>query len=64
MLINGIVLTTSDRIEKDFGGFLNTLEETVVFSTTGSCLLVGMVTEYFLAMSTLNLLFGRFVAMF
>ena len=64
MLVNGIVLTTPDWIEQNFGSFLNALEETVVFCATGGCFLIGMVTENLLSVSTFNLLFCSLVAIF
>jgi hypothetical protein len=55
-------LGTFDRVEEDFSGFLDTLEEAVVFGVTRGGFLVGVVTENLLAMSTLDLLFSSLVA--
>lgn len=58
MLINRIILATLDRIGENFGSLLNTLEEAVIFGVTSSSLLVGVVAENLLAVSTLDLLLG------
>ena len=64
MLVNGIELAALDRIEEDLGGFLDTFEKAVVFGATSSGLLVRMVTEDLLAVSTLDLFFGCLVTIF
>lgn len=58
VLINRIILAALDRISEDFGGLLDTLEEAVVLGVTSSSFLVGVVAKNFLAMGTLDLLFG------
>jgi hypothetical protein len=64
MLINGIILTTLDGIKENFGGFLDALEEAVIFRATSGGLLVGMVTKNLLTVSALDLFFSGLVAVF
>jgi hypothetical protein len=64
VFINGVELATLDRVEQDFSGLLDALEEAVIFSATGGGFLVGMVAKDLLAVSTLDLLFRCLVAVF
>lgn len=51
-----------DGVEEDFGGFLDALEEGVVFVAAGRGFLVWVMLENLLAVGTLNLLFSGLVA--
>jgi hypothetical protein len=64
VFVNGVKLSALNGIEEDFGCFLYTFEEAIIFGATGSCLLVRMVTENLLSVGTLDLIFGGFVAVF
>lgn len=64
MFVNGVELAALDGIEEDLGSLLNTLEEAIVFSAAGSCLLVRVMAEDLLAMCALDLLLGCLVAIF
>lgn len=57
-LIDGVELTTSDRVGKNLGSLLDTLEESVVLVAARSSLLVGVVLEDLLAVGTLDLVLG------
>lgn len=46
-----------DGVKKDFGGFLDALEEGVVFRGTGCSAFVGVVPEDFFAVGGFNLRF-------
>jgi hypothetical protein len=59
-LVDGIELAALDGVEEHLGGLLDTLEEAVVLVTVAEGgLLIGVVTEHLLAVSTLDLLGGR-----
>lgn len=60
VFVDGVVLAALDGIEEDLSGFLNALEEAVVFGAAGGCSLIGVVAEDLLAVSTLDLLLGGF----
>jgi len=62
MFVDGIELTALDRIEKDFGGFLDTFEEVVILSAPCGCFLIRVVAEDLLTVGALDLIFGCFVA--
>lgn len=64
MLINGVKLAALDRIKEDFGGFLDTFEEAIIFGATSRSFLIGMMAEDLLAMGALNLLLGSLEAIF
>lgn len=58
-LIDGVELAALNGVGQNLGGLLDTLEEAVVLITVAeSSLLVGVVTEHLLAVSTLDLLGG------
>ena len=62
MFIDGIKLTALDRIKKNFGSLLNTLEEAIIFSASSRGLLIRVVAENLFAVGTLDLFLGGFVA--
>ena len=62
MLVDGVELSAFYRVEEDFGCFLNTFEEGVVFGRAGGGAFVGVVAENFLAVSELDLGLGGAVA--
>lgn len=64
MFINRIELSALDRIKENFGGLLYTFEKAIVLGTASGCFLIWMMTKDLLAMGTLDLLFGCFVAVF
>ena len=64
MFIDGVKLATLDGIKKNFGSFLNALKEAIIFGASGGGFLVRVMTENLLAVCTLNLFFGSFVAVF
>jgi hypothetical protein len=64
VLVDGVKLATLDGIKKNFGSFLNALKEAIIFGASGGGFLVRVMTENLLAVCTLNLFFGSFVAVF
>jgi hypothetical protein len=59
VLVNGVELATTGRVQEEVGGLLDTLEEAVVLIAIAlGGLLVGVVTEDLLTVSTLDLLGG------
>lgn len=64
VLVDGIVLSTLDGVEEDFGGFLDAFEETVVFRAAGCCFFVGVMAENLFAVGTFDLFFCGFEAVF
>lgn len=58
-LIDGVELAALNGVGQNLGGLLDTLKEAVVLITVAeSSLLVGVVAEHLLAVSTLDLLGG------
>lgn len=62
--VDGVELAPFYRVQEDFGGFLDTFEERVVFGGAGGSFFVRVVTEDFFAMSTLDLLGACAIAVF
>jgi hypothetical protein len=59
VVVDGVELAAADGVQKQISGLLDTLEESVVLGLAGSGLLVGVVTQDLLTVSTLDLLGGR-----
>jgi hypothetical protein len=55
-------LTALDGIEKDLGSLLDALKEAIIFSASRCGLLIRVMAENLLAVGTLNLFFGGFIA--
>ena len=62
MFIDRVKLTTLDGIEKNFSSLLDTLEEAIILSASSRSLLIRVMAENLLAVGTLDLFFGGFVA--
>ena len=62
MLIDGIKLPATNGVEQDFSGFLNALEEGVIFGITGSSLLIGVMTKDFFTVGPLDLVLSGAIA--
>jgi hypothetical protein len=62
MFIDRVKLTALDGIEKDFSSLLNALEEAIILGTSSCSLFIRVMAENLLAVSTLDLFFGGFVA--
>lgn len=62
--VDGIELAALDRVEEDFGGFLDAFEEGIVFRGAGRGFLVGVVAEDLFAVGALDLGFGGPPAVF
>jgi len=64
VLIDRVELTALNGIKKNFCSLLNALEEAVILGASSSSLFVRVMTENLLAMGTLDLFFGSFMAVF
>lgn len=62
MFVDGVKLTALDGIEKDLGSLLDALKEAIIFSASRCGLLIRVMAENLLAVGTLNLFFGGFIA--
>ena len=64
VLVDRVELSALDGVGKDLEGLLNTFEEGIILCTARSSALVWVVLQDLLTMSTLDLLFSCFVAVF
>lgn len=62
--VDGVELAPFYGVQEDFGGFLDTFEERIVFGGPGGSLFVRVVTQDLFAMSTLDLLGSCTIAVF
>lgn len=62
--IDRVKLATLDRVEEEIGGFLNALEEVVIFGGTGGSSLIGVMLQDLLSVCLLDLVFGCLVSVF
>lgn len=62
LLVDRVELAALDGVEENLGGLLDALEEVIILGTAGGGLLVGVMLEDLLAVSTLDLLLGSLVA--
>jgi len=62
MFIDGVKLATLDGIQKDLGSLLDAFKEAIIFRASSCSLLIRVVAENLLAVSTLDLFFSSFVA--
>lgn len=62
--VDGVELASFYGVQEDFGGFLNAFEERIVFGRARGSFFVGVVTEDFFTVSTLDLLGTCAVAVF
>lgn len=60
--VDGVELAALDGVEKNFGSFLDALEERIVLIASRGSLFVGMMTEDLLAVGALDLFLGRSVS--
>jgi hypothetical protein len=60
--VDRVELPALNRVQEDFGGFLDAFEEGVVVHTASCSFLIGMVTENLLTVGTLDLLLSGLVA--